>query len=297
MTTLFDDFKNAFRKNDNGLIQLILINVIVFVIIKVIWVIATISESRFVYAYLTNILSIPAPIGEFITKPWSLITYFFTHEGLFHILFNMLFLYWFGMIIKEYLGNRRLINVYILGGLAGGALYLLIYNLIPFYSNQAGNVAMIGASAAVYAIVVAAPTLIPSYTFNLLLLGPVRIIYIAAFYIFVSFINTVGPNAGGNIAHLGGALIGFLYVQQLRKGNDLGRPISYTLEKISGLFTRKPKIKVTYNNRTAGKPARPGSKKPNQDEIDAILDKISVSGYESLSKEEKQKLFSASQKD
>lgn len=296
MTTLFDDFKNAFRKNDNGLIQLILINVIVFVVLNIIYVISRISGGTF-YFHVADFLSIPAPIREFIRQPWTLVTYFFTHKDVFHILFNMLFLYWFGNIIKEYLGNRRLINIYVIGGLAGGIAYLLVFNLIPFYAHQAQGVQMIGASAAVYAIVVAAPTLIPNYTFNLLLIGPVRIIYIAAFYIFVSFINVVGPNAGGNIAHLGGALMGFLYIQQLRRGKDLGKPVSFVLEKVNGLFKKKSKIKVTYTNRTVTKASKANPKKPNQDEIDAILDKISVSGYESLSKEEKQKLFSASQKE
>lgn len=297
MTTLFEDFKNAFRRNDNGLIQLILINVIIYVLVNIVRVISRLTDGGAFFISVLDFFSIPAHLGSLIFKPWTLITYFFTHVEFSHILFNMLFLYWFGMIIKEYLGNRRLINLYVLGGLAGAVLYILIYNLVPFYSKQLGSVSMIGASAAVYAIVVAAPTLIPSYTFNLLLIGPVRIIYIAAVFVFLSFTRITGDNPGGNIAHLGGALVGFLYVQQLRRGNDLGKPISFALEKVGNLFNRKPKIKVTYNNRTAGKITRPASNKPNQDEIDAILDKISVSGYESLSKEEKQKLFSASQKD
>ena len=160
---------------------------------------------------------------------------------------------------------------------------------------------MLGASAGVFAIVVGAATLMPNYTIYLLLLGPVKIKYIAIFYVLLSFFNVPGENAGGAIAHLGGAGLGFLYVKQIQKGNDLGGWIFSVIGFFKSFFIRQPKIKVTYNS---GKKTETKSKAnkgtpspaPNQAEIDSILDKISTSGYESLSKSEKQKLFNASKK-
>jgi membrane associated rhomboid family serine protease len=297
MNGLLDDFKGAFSKPNNGLIQIILINVFVFLILILLRVILSISEVPEIYNTITDQLMIPPLIRSFLYKPWTVFTYFFTHEEIFHILFNMLFLYWFGKLIDEYLGNRRLINLYILGGLAGGVLYLLMYNLIPYYQVRSSFPGMIGASGAVYAVVVGAATLMPNYTFFLFLLGPVRIKYIAAFYVILSFAQSIGSNAGGNIAHLGGALLGFIFVRQLKKGTDLGQPLTNMAEGIKKLFNRKPAMKVTYHRRDTTRPSyNTTAYTPNQDEIDAILDKISRSGYESLTKEEKQKLFRASQK-
>jgi membrane associated rhomboid family serine protease len=297
MNGILDDFKGAFSKPNNGLIQIILINVFVFLLMIVLRVVLSLAESPETYLMIKQQLIIPPRIGDFIYRPWTLFTYFFLHEEIFHILFNMLFLYWFGKLVDEYLGNRRLINLYIMGGLAGGILYLLMYNLIPYYQLRSGFAGMLGASGAVYAVVVGAATLMPNYTFFMFLLGPVRIKYIAAFFLILSFASSVGANAGGNLAHLGGALLGFVFIRQLKRGNDLGKPLTNLSEGFKGMFRRKPKMKVTYNKRT-GNPAVGGQpySAPNQDEIDAILDKISKSGYESLTKEEKQKLFRASQK-
>jgi len=155
----------------------------------------------------------------------------------------------------------------------------------------------VGASAAVFAVVVAAATLLPDYTFFLLFLGPVRIKYIAAFYVIISFLGSVGSNAGGEIAHLGGALMGFVYIKQLQSGANWGSWITATLDWFKNLFTAKPKVKVTYRNSETSSPKK-SSTKPSvsQDEIDVILDKISDGGYESLTKDEKEKLFNASKK-
>lgn len=295
MNSILDDFKGAFSKPNNGLIQIILINVAVFLVLVVLYVFSHWFSSSEIYDAVKQQLVIPPRIGNFITHPWTLVTYFFTHVDPFHILFNMLFLYWFGKLVDEYLGNRRLINLYILGGLAGGIVYLLMFNLIPYYQQRSGFSGMLGASAAVYAVVVGAATLMPNYTFFLFLLGPVRIKYIAAFYVVLSFVQSVGANAGGNIAHLGGALLGFVFIRLLKKGTDMGQPVTQLSEGVKKLFQRKPKMKVSYKK---GNPSTfsPPAYTPNQDEIDAILDKISRSGYESLTKEEKQKLFRASQK-
>ncbi|OKL41909.1 rhomboid family intramembrane serine protease [Pontibacter flavimaris] len=304
MMSITDDIKNAFRQPNNTLKQLILINVIVFVVLIVTRTILILTSGTWVYNATMRFLALNPDLFIFITRPWTLITYFFTHEGFLHIIFNMLNLYWFGQLLREYLGDRKLLSLYMLGGIAGGVLYMLSYNFIPYFADRAAYSFMIGASASVLAIVVGAATLLPNFAFNLILIGPVRIKYIAAFLVLLSISGAVGDNAGGNIAHLGGAFIGWLFVKQLQRGNDMGRPVLAVLDFFANLFKRKPKLKVTHSSFTGGR-AKPNGKSsssngpisPDQSEIDRILDKISSSGYESLSKEEKQKLFQASQKD
>jgi membrane associated rhomboid family serine protease len=295
---LFDDFKNAWSRPNNGLIQLIMINVIIFVALIIFKVILVLSGNPDVYQMILRQFMLPASIDSFIVKPWTLLTYFFTHEGFFHIIFNMLFLFWFGKIIVEYLGDQRAISMYVIGGIVGGLFYILIYNLIPYFHERVAGSVMLGASAGVYAIVVGAATFMPNYTFFLLFLGPVKIKYIAIFYILLSFSQTIGANAGGELAHLGGALMGFIFIRQLQRGNDIGTPVVSVMEWFKGLFKPSPKIRVTHKSTkfTGTKKASSSNTKSDQDEIDAILDKISHSGYESLSKEEKQKLFNASKK-
>lgn len=300
--SFLDDFKNAWNKPNNAPAQLIIINVVIFLFLGILMVISRLGGIEEIFSFVYNQFSIPPNFGDFILRPWTIITYAFAHSlsGIFHILFNMLIFYWFSKLILEFLGNQKVIAIYVLGGLAGGVAYLLVYNLIPFYQDQVGAISgMVGASAAVYATVVAAAVFMPNYTFFLLFLGPVKIKYIAAFYVVLSFIGSTGGNAGGNIAHLGGALIGWLYISQLRSGNDIGAWVIASINWIKSFFVPSPKIKVTH--RGAPKKSQPRSKsgagsKTEQEEIDAILDKISQSGYDSLTKDEKQKLFNASKK-
>ncbi|QNF33843.1 rhomboid family intramembrane serine protease [Adhaeribacter swui] len=298
MTSIFDDIRNAFRLR-NALNQLILINVIIFVVLLLVRVILKIStQTDGVFETILDYIAMPANPGIFLTRPWTIFTYFFTHREFFHIIFNMLNLYWFGMIIREYLGDKKLVSLYLLGGLAGGIFFVLFYNLIPFYQSRAIYATMIGASASVLAVTVAAATLLPNYTFNLLFIGPVKIKYIAAFFVLLSISGAIGDNAGGNLAHLGGALIGFVFIKQLQRGTDLGRPIHGIANFFRNLFKPRTPLKVTYKNqsRSTSYSSASSSGEPSQTEIDLILDKISRSGYESLSKDEKQKLFRASQK-
>jgi membrane associated rhomboid family serine protease len=296
---MFDDFKNAFQRYNNAHVQLIIINVVIFLALAVVLVFSRALQFPQVFTAIHDQLAIPAPIGEFLQKPWTIITYAFVHDlsGVFHILFNMLVFYWFGKLFVEYLGSDKLIAIYVLGALAGGLAYLLVYNTIPFYIERMGSFnGMVGASAAVYAVVVATATLIPDYTFFLLFIGPVRIKYIAGFYIVLSFLGSVGENAGGNVAHLGGALMGFIYLKQLQAGVNWGSWITATVDWFKGLFTAKPKVKVTYRKQYSDSSKPKAKSSISQDEIDAILDKISDAGYESLTKEEKEKLFNASKK-
>jgi membrane associated rhomboid family serine protease len=281
-------------------VQLIIINVVAFVIMGVLKVFSTILGFEDFFVLFHNQFAIPADWNEFILRPWTIITYAFAHDltGIFHILFNMIALYWFGRLFTEYLGSDKLMAVYVLGALAGAILYLAAYNTIPYFETQKQLVIMVGASAAINAIVVAVAVLLPDYTFFLMFFGPVKIKYLAMITVFLSFLGTVGGNAGGNLAHLGGALMGFIYIKQLQAGINWGTWITVTLEWFKGLFSGKPKVKITYRKTESNSSSKAAAKnaKASQEEIDTILDKISDRGYESLTKEEKEKLFNASKK-
>ena len=298
MNSFLADIKGHFSRSGNTLNKLILVNVIVFVVLILFRVILFLSGAETYYQLTLRFISMPAHWLVFLTRPWTLLTYFFTHEGFFHILFNLLNLYYFGQLVQEYLGSRKLLSLYMLGGIAGGLLYLLAFNTIPYYEHRVLESFMVGASASVLAIIVAAATLLPDYTFFLFIFGAVRIKYIAAVLVLVSISGIVGSNAGGNVAHLGGALLGFFYIKQLQRGRDMGRPVMAVFDFFERLFSPKPAIRVTHRA-AAPRPAAPEAPRaagtPTQLEIDRILDKISKSGYESLTKDEKQKLFRASQ--
>ena len=224
---IIEDFKNAWSKDDNGLVKIILINIIVFVVLSILEVFITLSGGGTIFKAFVNKLMLPAAFTTFILQPWSLISYFFLHLSFGHILWNMLFLYWFGKIIHDNIGNNAVISLYVLGGIIGGLSYMALFNIIPFYGDRVSDSLMLGASAGVFSIVAGSATLLPNYTFYLLFLGPVRIKYIALFYILLSFLDVTGSNAGGEIAHLGGALIGYLFIRQLQNGVNMGA-VSYT---------------------------------------------------------------------
>lgn len=297
--SILDDFKYAWNKPNNAPAQLIIINVVIFLAMGIILVVSKISGMGSVFAWVYQQFSIPPLFSEFLHRPWTLITYGFAHSmsDIWHIVMNMLVFYWFSRIILEFLGNKKVIAIYVLGVIAGGVAYLLAYNFVPYFQDRAPLLGMVGASAAVYATVVAAAVFIPNYSLFLLFLGPVKIKYIAAFYVALSFLESIGSNSGGNIAHLGGAAMGWLYISQLRKGTDIGTWIIALINWTKSLFSTSPKIKVTHRSKkktTSGSAPKTTAGKTKQEEIDAILDKISQSGYDSLSKEEKQKLFNAS---
>lgn len=298
--SILDDFKNAWNKPNNSVVQIIIINVVVFVTINVIAVLLKLTGNADIFEAIASKIFLPADISKAITQPWSFVTYFLIHQDFFHILFNMLFLYWFGRIIQEFLGSKKVISLFVLGGLAGGVFYILIYNIVPFYDGGIAGSRMLGASAGVFAVVVGAAVFMPNYTMYLLILGPVKIKYIALVYVLLSFFRITGSNAGGELAHLAGAGIGFLYISQMKAGNDIGAWIINFMNWVKSFFVSQPKIKVTHkakkssSKRSTGATSGSTIPKPNQTEIDSILDKISQSGYDSLSKEEKQKLFNAS---
>ena len=303
--SIVQDIRSTFNRRDNALMQLIWLNVLVFASLILLKFILKFSSAIGYYPTVMTQVQVSSALPVLLRHPWTLLTYAFTHEEFFHILFNMLNLYWFGQLVREYLGDRRLVSIYILGALAGAVFFLLTYNFVPAFQNALGSpTPMVGASAAVTAIIVAGATLLPDYTFMLILIGPVKIKWIAAVVVLISLAGVNGGNPGGEIAHLGGALLGFVFIRQLQAGRDLGRPVQAVGNWFIRLTSRRPTMRVSSSQRRpepvaasasspARKPAAPGQ--PIQDEIDTILDKISRSGYESLSKDEKQKLFRASQ--
>ena len=301
--SIIQDIRDTFSRRDNALNQLIVLNVVVFAVVVVLYAIAYLSQTGAWYEFVMRHLELSANLRVLAFHPWTVLSYAFVHQNPFHIFFNMLNLYFFGQIIREYLGDRRLVSIYILGGLAGAAAFVLAYNLLPVLRPGAlAGQAVIGASASAIAVVVAAATLLPDYTFMLILLGPVKIKWIAAALVLISIAAISQGNTGGQITHIGGAVLGFVFIKMLNMGSDMGRPITAVGGWFGRVFSqRQGRMRVTHRQpvatgaRSAGSSKASGLTAAGQDEIDLILDKISHSGYESLSKDEKQKLFRASQ--
>lgn len=297
---LVEDFKAKFRSG-NPITRLILINVALFLFVSIFRIITFLSgESElfiFVEEFIKDNLAIPLSFLDLAQKPWTLITYMFTHFSLMHIFWNMMTLYWFGQLFINYTNSKKLIPLYLLGGISGALLTLILFTAIPAFQPFIGA-PMIGASAGVTAIIVATATLIPNVNMNMMFIGPVKLIYVALFVIFIDVLNVASyDNIGGNISHLGGALMGYLFIFQYKRGIDFSKGINRFFDWISGLLSIKPKskMKVAYKKKVTDEEYN-YNKKVEQENIDRILDKISKSGYESLSKSEKEILFKASGK-
>lgn len=295
MNTLIYDIKRFF-KNANALNRLIIINVTVYVVIQILnSLFHVFLVSPKYYTAIVQHLMLPADVGKLILQPWSLFTYMFLHEEFFHILFNMLWLWVFGQIFLYYKGGKSLITVYVLGGLCGGILYVIAFNVLPLFASSVHVSYALGASAGILAIVIATATLVPNYNINLILIGPVPLKYIAIFSVASDLISLHSDNAGGHIAHIGGAIFGFIYIKQMQKGNNFGKWFENILDGLKSFFKPKPKIRVAHK-RPLTDEQYAEKKKANQEQIDRILDKIAKSGYDSLSKAEKETLFKASNK-
>lgn len=292
----FSNMKGFFRSK-NMLVKLIIINVAVWIIVRILDVILDLFNQNSSQEII-QWLAVPANLNALVLKPWTLFTYMFLHYDLWHILFNMLWLYWFGRIFLEYLSDRQLLSTYLIGGLAGAAMYIISYNIFPKFQEDYLRSVALGASASVMAIVVSISYYVPNYRIYLLFIGPIRIIYIALVSIGLDVLMIRSENSGGHLAHLGGAIYGFLYIYAMRRGIDFSNILnSFSRIKLKNPVKKKKKthFRNVYTN------ARPMTdedynfeKKKQQEHIDKILDKISKSGYESLTKEEKELLFKTS---
>ena len=287
---LLDEIKESFREG-SALTRLIYINLGVFLLIRVTLAIFFLSGNGGTFEeWVKNYLALPSNFDTLASRPWTLLTYMFSHIEFLHILFNLLWLYWMGQIFLGYFDQGKLITIYLLGGITGGLFYVAGYNSFPVFSQFVHDSRLLGASASVIAIVTALAVHAPNHTLHLMFLGPVKMKYIALFSVLMSVIGISSTNAGGNLAHIGGAFWGVIYVLQLRRGIDPGKGINKLLSGIKQLFTPKPKVKLSYR-----KPVDDieYNRIKNQDKfrMNEILEKISKSGYDSLSKEEKEILF------
>lgn len=291
---IWDDIRSTF-KNGNNLTRLIYINIAVFILITIASVLGFLLKNSIISDKALDILSVPSSLSVLLTRPWTLITYMFTHKDVWHILFNMLWLYWFGRIFLEYLDQRKLVAVYLLGGISGAVLYILSFNIFPVYTDVVTESVAIGASASVMAIVIAIAAYVPDYTVQLLLFGRIKIKYMALAIFVLTSVMDFSTNSGGKLAHIGGALFGYIYTMNLRHGKDMGKGFNKLLDFFATLFKPRKKLKVTHK-KVATEYEYNKIKSEHQKDINSILDKISKGGYDSLTKEEKETLFKESQK-
>ena len=307
--SIWDDVKREYSYG-NMVTRIIIINLAFFVIVKLLWVVLMIGNAWVepeIYRTISRFFMISSDWMHNLTHPWVIITHMFFHEGVFHILWNMLFLYWFGRIVGDLLGNHRVLPLYLLGGLVGGFIYFVTAKLLFPGTSYA-----LGASGAVMAIVVAAGTTSPDYIMRLILLGDIKLKYIVGALVFFDVVGMGSNiNTGGHIAHLGGAFFGWLFVRQLREGNDLSIPVNKLLNRVQdflkSLVGGKPRSrkgpKVVYRNpnrkkstHSKGNSASDLHDLSHQEQLDRILEKIKKTGYENLTEEEKEFLFNASKK-
>lgn len=296
MGNIFTDLKRTFQQK-GILSKLIYVNVGVFVFIRLAAVLCVLL-SKDLTPFL-QYLEVPSNVSLLLHRPWTVLTYMFTHFDVLHILFNMLWLYWFGKLFLSFFNERQLCGLYIEGGIAGAFLFVLAYNVFPYFEEEVYRSFMMGASASVMAIVFAISFYQKNYEVGLLFVGRIKLIYLALFTLIIDLMAVTSSNAGGHIAHIGGALLGILFAYGIRNGWDLTKPVNAVIDLFVNLGRQRPRMNVSYSKR----PKRAETdyeynarKSKDAAEIDTILEKLRRSGYDSLSAEEKRKLFDASKK-
>jgi len=293
--SILDEIKISFRKGTT-LHKLIYINLGVFLAVQLVRIILFLSNSYDHFDEFVNYLAVPSNLDVLSKRPWTLVTYMFFHIDFIHILFNLLWLYWFGMVFIQELGLKKLLSTYLLGGFIGGVFYVLFYNLFPVFEPVRANSIALGASASVMAVVVASATFQPDRRMHLIFIGPVKIVYIALVMFFLTSLVDFSVNSGGKIAHIGGALTGFLIAFYYRQGKDITRGFDRMMDRMASWFKPgRQRMKVTYK-RPVDDLEYNKQKADEQKEIDRILDKISKGGYDSLTSKEKEILFKMSGK-
>lgn len=285
----FKQLFQRFRSADN-LLRLIYINVGVWVVLALLSLVLklfTLSDG-----VLVDWLATPSNVMLLLRRPWTLLSYMVVHKAFFHLFFNMLCLYWFGKVFLMQHSEKQLVGLYVVGGLFGALVYVLSYNFFPLYADVRHYSTLIGASASVMAIIVASAMQMPNMQMRVLLIGNVSLKYIAIVTVLVSFLGITSENAGGELAHLGGALAGYLFVVFLRRGSDLTIWFSRVVDWLSRLFTPSKRKKSKFHYKRPVSDAEYNEQKASHNEqVDLILDKIKRSGYESLTNDEKELLF------
>lgn len=297
------DIKTFFKSSMVN--RLLVINVAVYLLISIAGIFT------FLFGYLglaesvgNNILALPAAPGKLLWRFWTPITYMFTHFGFWHLLGNMLWLYFMGQMFLMVFDNKQLFGTYILGGLSGALLYILCYNVFPVFSQAVTASTCVGASAAVTAIVIAICVMRPNMEIRIFGIIPMTLKWLGILYVVFDVLQITGDNSGGHIAHLGGAIFGALFAWQYSNGKDLTKGFNNLMDKIVTLLPsanqsgKKHKMRVVYNdtNHSASNSDFNRTSAENQRRMDEILDKISQSGYQSLTKEEKEFLFKMGRK-
>jgi membrane associated rhomboid family serine protease len=288
-----DEIKLSYQ-HGTYLTKLIYINIAVWIVVRLTTVILVLGGNE--HPTFMDWVSLPASFNQFLTRPWTLITYMSLHFELWHLLINLLWLYSFGRIFLEYHTSRKLLCLYLFGGLSGGLFFMAAYNLFPYFQKNVEFAQLLGASASVIAIVIATAVYVPNHLIHLILIGPVKIKWIALVSIILYLVNLTGDNAGGNFAHLGGACWGFFYMTLLKSGVDLSSRSERFIDRIFNWSKPKRRLKVEYNSGTFREYGYNKSKKEKQEEVNRILDKISTTGYDALTAAEKETLFRMSGK-
>lgn len=275
-------------KTSSVVVKIITINAVLFLLVSLFSFFFSVPAG-----YLTRWFVLPSNLEAFLWQPWSLLTYAFLHFDVFHVLFNMIWLYWFGNMVLNLFNAKRFLTIYLLGALFGGLLFVIAYNVFPIFSTQTGY--LIGASGAVTAIMIFMATYSPNsevriFTFT------VKLWHIAAFLFVLDLVRIpTSGNAGGLMAHIGGGVFGYVYALQMAKGNDIGKWFENSIDWVSNLFKpqKKKPFKKVFRTQQNTSPSfqNKANKSDHQKKIDSILDKIGKSGYDSLTKEEKDFLF------
>ena len=246
MDNILNNLKHEFKKG-TILNKLIYINVGMFLLFSILGVLSFMFQ--FDISPLLNKLYLPAENSRLISQPWTFITYMFIHSGFMHLLFNMLWLHFGGKIFLQYLHPKQLLSTYILGGISGGLLFIIAYNYIPSLQGYLYGAQALGASASVLAIIVAIATYTPNYSVQLPFIGFVKLKHIAIFTVALDIISIPKGNTGGHIAHIGGAIFGYIYIKQLQKGNDFSISFSNFLDRLVNTFKNKSKLNFDKFNR------------------------------------------------
>ncbi len=285
--TIIDQIKQQF-KTGSDLTRIIYINLGLFLFMVLVKIIGNLvaGPGNTWQGFVTQWLAMPSDPLTFLTRPWTLFTYMFLHLGFWHLFWNLILLYFTGTMLIEYLGGKRLVAAYVGGGLAGAILYFIIYNVSTVFE---GNSVLLGASAGVWGVIAALTFYVPNLPVRVFFVLQVKLWHVAI-ALFIGDLMRLSnfDNPGGMLAHIGGAIFGYFLISQLRKGKDISTTGYAYANAFGGLFKKKPHLKTVHKSSTKQTHSTSGN---DQKKLDDILDKIKISGYDNLSKSEKEFLF------
>ena len=288
-------------QDNNALVLLFAVNALVFVLINFLKVIYYLSEipMEFFYREILDWFTFPPSADAMLSRPWTILTYMFTHHSIWHLLSSVLWLWCFGFILQELTGNNKLIPIYLYGGFVGALVFILVNNLIPAVEKNIDVVQpMLGAGTAVMAVAVATTTLVPNYRLFPMIGGGIPLWVVTLIFVCIDFATLSGGNMGIGAAHLAAGAIGFLFIWQLRRGNDWSAWMNQFVNWLDDLFNpeKKHREKTQQEKHFYRAEKKPYEKISNitQKKLDTILDKINQQGYEHLSDEDKEFLKRAS---